>query len=69
MMYGVLLGLSQLWKPENERRIPMNLPILIMCGTRDPVGGMTTTVNALIDRYQKNGVSDVSYIFYDGVRH
>jgi hypothetical protein len=23
----------------------------------------------LIDRYQKNGVSDVSHIFYDGVRH
>jgi len=69
MMYGVLLGLSELWEPENERRIPKDLPILLMCGTRDPVGGMTTTVKALIDRYQKNGVSDVSHIFYDGVRH
>jgi alpha-beta hydrolase superfamily lysophospholipase len=68
MMYGVL-GLSQLWTPENERRIPRDLPILIMCGTRDPVGGMTTTVKALIDRYQKNGVREVSHIFYDGVRH
>jgi hypothetical protein len=32
-----------------------------MCGTRDPVGGMTTTVQALIDRYRKNGVRDVSH--------
>jgi len=69
MMYGVLLGLSQLWTPENERLIPQDLPILIMCGTRDPVGGMTTTVQALIDRYRKNGVREVSHIFYDGVRH
>jgi alpha-beta hydrolase superfamily lysophospholipase len=69
MMYGVLLGLSQLWTSENERRIPKDLPIFIMCGTRDPVGNMTTTVQALIDRYQKNGVRDVSHIFYDGVRH
>jgi len=30
---------------------------------------MTTTVKALIDRYQKNGASDVSLIFYDRVRH
>lgn len=69
MMYGVLLGLSQLWAPENERRIPKSLPVFIMCGTRDPVGGMTTTAQALIDRYRKNGVRDVSHVFYDGVRH
>jgi alpha-beta hydrolase superfamily lysophospholipase len=69
MMYGVLLGLSQLWTPENERRIPKDLPIFILCGTRDPVGGMTTTVQALIDRYQHNGVRDLSHIFYNGVRH
>ena len=69
MMYGVLLGLLDLWTPENERRISKDLQILVMCGTHDPVGGMTTTVQALIDRYQKNGVREVSHIFYDGVRH
>jgi alpha-beta hydrolase superfamily lysophospholipase len=26
-------------------------------------------VRALIDRYQKNGVKEVSHIFYDGARH
>jgi alpha-beta hydrolase superfamily lysophospholipase len=69
MMYGVLLGLSQLWTPENERRIPKDLPILVVCGTNDPVGAMTTTAQALIDRYRKNGMREVSHIFYDGVRH
>ena len=69
MMYGVLLGLLDLWTRENERRISKDLQILVMCGTHDPVGGMTTTVQALIDRYQKNGVREVSHIFYDGVPH
>ena len=40
-----------------------------MCGARDPVGGMTTTVQALIDRYRKNGVRDVSHVSYEGVCH
>ena len=69
MMYGVLLGLSQLWAPENERRIPKDLPILVVCGTHDPVSGMSTTAQALIDRYRENGMREVSHIFYDGVRH
>ena len=69
MMYGVLVGLSQLWTPENERRIPDDLPILVVSGARDPVGGMTVTVRALIDRYRKNGMNEVSHIFYDDVRH
>jgi hypothetical protein len=69
MMYGVLQGILQLWTPENERRIPKDLPILIVCGTRDPVGGMITSVRALIERYQQYGVKDLSHIFYEGARH
>jgi hypothetical protein len=30
MMYGVLLALSRLWMPENEGRIPKDLPIFVM---------------------------------------
>jgi alpha-beta hydrolase superfamily lysophospholipase len=69
MMYSVLQGLQQLWMPENESHIAKDLPILVTCGTKDPVGGMTTTVRALIDRYRRNGVKEVSPIFYDGARH
>ncbi len=67
MMYGVLRGLLQLWTPENENRIPKDLPILVTCGTGDPVGGMTTSVSALIERYQQYGVRDVSHIFYEAL--
>lgn len=30
---------------------------------------MTTSVRALIERYQQYGVRDVSHIFYEGARH
>ncbi len=30
---------------------------------------MTTTVRALIERYQQHGVKEVSHIFYEGARH
>jgi alpha-beta hydrolase superfamily lysophospholipase len=69
MMYGVLQGMLQLWTPENEQRIPTDLPILITCGTRDPVGGMTASVLTLIERYQQYGVKNLSHIFYEGARH
>jgi alpha-beta hydrolase superfamily lysophospholipase len=69
MMYGVLQGVLQLWTPENENPIPKDLPILVACGTGDPVGAMTTTVRALIERYRQYGVKDVSHIFYEGARH
>jgi hypothetical protein len=62
MMYGVLQGILQVWTPENEQRIPKDLPILITCGTRDPVGGMTASVRALIERYRRYGVKELSHI-------
>jgi alpha-beta hydrolase superfamily lysophospholipase len=69
MMFGVLQGILQLWTPQNERRIPKDLPILIVCGTRDPVGGMTVSVRGLIERYQQYGLKNLSHIFYEGARH
>jgi alpha-beta hydrolase superfamily lysophospholipase len=34
-----------------------------------PSSSAPATVRTLIDRYQQNGVKEVSHIFYDGVRH
>jgi alpha-beta hydrolase superfamily lysophospholipase len=69
MMYGVLQGILQVWTPENEQRMPKDLAILITCGTRDPVGSMTASERALIERYRQYGVKDLSHIFYEGARH
>jgi alpha-beta hydrolase superfamily lysophospholipase len=69
MSYSVLKGFHSLWLPENEARIPVDLPILLLAGTDDPVGAKTTTVQALITRYMRQGQLELEYRFYAGGRH
>ena len=69
MSYSVFKGFHDLWLPENESRIPIDLPILIIAGTDDPVGGMTSTIQDLITRYMRQGHLALAYRFYAGERH
>jgi alpha-beta hydrolase superfamily lysophospholipase len=69
MTYSVIRGFHSLWLSENESRIPADLPILIVAGTDDPVGGKTATIQALISRYMKHGHRALDYRFYAGGRH
>ena len=69
MTYSVISGFHGLWLPENEARVPVDLPIPIMVGTDDPVGGNTTTIRALITRFMKHGHRALDYRFYAGGRN
>jgi len=69
MTFSVLRGFHSLWLSENEKRIPADLPILIIAGTDDPIGGKTATIQALITRYMKHGHRVLDYRFYAGGRH
>jgi alpha-beta hydrolase superfamily lysophospholipase len=69
MTYSVIKGFHDLWLAENESRVPLDLPILIVAGTQDPVGGNTGTIQGLITRYMKHGHRALSYRFYAGGRH
>lgn len=69
MTYSVIKGFHDLWIPERESRIPPHLPILIIAGTDDPVGGQTRTIWQLITRYMSQGHLALSYKFYAGGRH
>lgn len=62
-------GLRDLWLPANEARIPKNLPIYVVSGDQDPVGGNTAGLNILLANYQRYGLTDVSHKFYPGARH
>ncbi len=62
-------GMDDAWKPENERRIPQDLPVLFISGALDPVGGNMASVNALAERYRANGLRDVTVTFYPEARH
>ncbi|HHT8904229.1 TPA: alpha/beta fold hydrolase [Burkholderia cenocepacia] len=69
LLYSVADGFQSIWREGAEQRIPRSLPILIICGTEDPVGEKTRSVTKLIDRYAKQGHLRLSYIFYPGARH
>jgi alpha-beta hydrolase superfamily lysophospholipase len=69
MTYAVIKGFHELWLSENESRIPVDLPILVIAGTEDPVGGNTITVQSLINRYLRQGHRSLCYRFYAGGRH
>jgi alpha-beta hydrolase superfamily lysophospholipase len=68
-MLDMLRGYVETWKRENERRIPMRLPVLLFSGELDPVGRQTKSVTALADRYRALGLTDVEAVFYPDARH
>lgn len=62
-------GLRDIHKPEHLRRIPRELPILIVSGDNDPVGRFGAGVRQLADLYRQLGFSRVRCKLYPGGRH
>jgi alpha-beta hydrolase superfamily lysophospholipase len=60
---------GEIWNPENERRIPKDLPLLIASGELDPAGANTASVKQLIDRYRGYGMRNLTVKFYPQARH
>jgi len=69
LAYDYLKGLRDLWKPEKEARIPKDLPVLVISGEKDPVGGNTQAIIALMKRYQSFGMKNLAHKFYPNARH
>jgi len=64
-----LKGLRDLFRPDREARIPKDLPILVIAGDQDPVGGNTKAILPLLERYKGYGLTRVTVKFYPGARH
>lgn len=62
-------ALKNMWKPSNEQRIPKNLPIYLFSGSKDPSNADASGMLALIDRYEKLPIGDLSYKVYEDGRH
>jgi len=62
-------GLGELHRPKDVSRVPKYLPIFVVSGTRDPVGGYAKGVQKLLDLYASSGLAKVSHKFYEGARH
>ncbi|MFX1391856.1 MAG: alpha/beta fold hydrolase [Promethearchaeota archaeon] len=64
-----LYGFEKMYDPKNEAKIPKDLPVYFISGTECPIGNKTKYVQAIINRYKKNGIKDVTYKFYENARH
>lgn len=54
---------------EQRSRIPAHLPILLLSGTRDPVGENGRGVERLVTLYKQAGLSHVTLQLYPDARH
>ena len=67
--YSMMRGLSDCYKKQNLQKIPKDLPIFIISGALDPVGGMGKKVYKLYELYKALGLKDLSIKIYENVRH
>ena len=51
------------------KKIPASLPILIISGDADPVGGYGKGVKKFAQNYKKAGIKDVTLKLVEGGRH
>ena len=62
-------ALSKIYRSKNLSNIRKDLPLFIISGDRDPVGGMGKLINRLYEVYKDNGLSHVEVKLYPEARH
>jgi alpha-beta hydrolase superfamily lysophospholipase len=67
--YYLFKAFSKLYKKERLSKIPQHLPILIIAGEEDPVGGYGKLVKKLYKIYKANRINDLQLKLYSGGRH
>ena len=65
----MLGGLSFIAKPENLKRMNLNIPVLFISGEMDPVGDCGKGVKRAFESFRKAGVRDISLKLYPELRH
>lgn len=65
----LLTGIKNINNQSNIDKVPKDLPINLFCGADDPVGENTKGVKKVIASYEKAGIKDLSYKFYEEGRH
>ena len=59
----------QLKKTEELKKIPPDLPILLISGEEDPTGDYGIGVKKIAQEYQDAGLTNVKVTLYEGMRH
>jgi alpha-beta hydrolase superfamily lysophospholipase len=67
--YDLFTGLELIHNPALIERIPKAIPILVVSGHADPVGGNGQGVAEFVGQLRKHGVSNIEMKLYPGARH
>jgi alpha-beta hydrolase superfamily lysophospholipase len=65
----LLGGLGEVHKPSAIARVPKDLPIYVVAGSRDPVSNGTKTLRTLLDLYAAARLTNITHRFYEDGRH
>lgn len=60
---------AEVSKKSWAKKLPRSLPVLLVSGEEDPVGDMGKGVKKVSERLSEAGVSDVTLILYEEMRH
>ena len=66
---GLFEAVNYSCNPENAAKIPKKLPLFIVSGAQDPVGGLGKGVMDVYEMYKSAGIQDLTYKLYDNDRH
>jgi alpha-beta hydrolase superfamily lysophospholipase len=66
---GLFSIVNEACKSKTYKAIPKDLPVLLLAGAEDPVGGYSKGVKKLYDKLVANGNEDVSMTLYENARH
>lgn len=67
--YNMMSGIYELKQAQNLRRMPRELPLLLVAGDEDPVGNFGKSVSALYEQYKALGLKKVEKKLYHKGRH
>ena len=69
LMYEMMVGLEMIGNNSHNMKIKKDLPILMISGSDDPVGGWGKGVRTVFDRFKSLGIQDITIKLYPGARH
>ncbi len=67
--YSMFTAIEAAENPKKIGRIPKSLPLLLVSGTDDPVGGFGDGVRKAYESYKKAGLNDVQMHLFESDRH
>lgn len=67
--HDLIVGLITIHRTEEIKKIPMDLPLLLISGEADPVGRMGKDVFKVAEQYRKHGIDSIDVVMFENKRH